>query len=371
MHAYLFGVLDEQHRPQLFGQQQTPFTILGSLPEPDLSSPSGTFAQTGVPMSPPGPHTSGMLLKRSLPFGAASTATTGNVASSTLDPQREQQLQQMVAQAQQMFQAQNYGEAFNLVEQVLQVSPNDLPALILKGQLMGTAGRYSEAQQTIEHILQLDPDNAMGWSMRAVVLSNQGQHQQALNAVERSLELDAQNPETYVIKNNIMGSLAVAQTQTPERASSKLKSARKDEPATGSAGKAFMLGSAISILGLIMGLVGIGLLAIMASIPYIGLLLLSMSIAVLCVNAARGAFRYGIALLIETSIFSVLLAAILGGLGLVGQRFLISQINLRPSLFMPIIALGIWLAAAAAVPFILALGGFIGGLPVRMRRKKS
>ncbi|GCE28438.1 hypothetical protein KDA_39220 [Dictyobacter alpinus] len=384
LHAYLFGVLDEQHRPQLFGQQQTPFMILGDLPDVGPRGVTGAFpqmGQTNTLTNPTGPQTSGSLLKRGLPFGAsASTATavppqapapstSGHIMSSALDPHIDQQNQQVVAQAQQLFQAQNYGEAFNLIEQVLQGSPNDLPALILKGQLLGTAGRYVEAQQTIEHILQLEPDNAMGWSMQAVVLSNQGQHQQALNAIERSLELDAQNPETYVIKNNIMGSLAVVQTQTGEHTSSKLRAARSAGPAI-KGSQAFMLGLALSILGTVLGFVGVGLLAFMASIPYIGLLLISMGIAVLCVNAARGSFRYGFIILLETAIFSILFAAILGGLGIVGQRFVISQINLRPSLFMPVITLGIWLAIAAGVPFVLALIGFLGGIPARMRNKK-
>ncbi|GLV56185.1 hypothetical protein KDH_30280 [Dictyobacter sp. S3.2.2.5] len=273
----------------------------------------------------------------------------------------------MVAQAQQLFQAQNYGEAFNLVEQVLQNMPNNLPALILKGQLLGTAGRYTEAQQVIEHILQLDPNNAMGWSMQAVVSSNLGQHQQALTAVERSLELDAQNPETYAIKNNIMSNLAVAQTQTPEQSKSKLRS----DPEPRKASQGFILGLALSILGIVAGLIGFGLMTFIASIPYIGLFVICISIGILCVNAARGAFHYGLVLLVETILVSVVLAGILGAMYKVGQASLIHQINLHPSLFMPVLVLVAWLIVSAAVPPVLALGGFVGGFPSRRRQKHA
>ncbi|GHO82856.1 tetratricopeptide repeat protein [Dictyobacter formicarum] len=379
LHAYLFGALGEQQRPQLFGQQQVPFSIVGDIPEVApvkqtmATNFSGSF-QSGAE-SP----SSSLLLKKNMPFGAAastatappvqtsSPSTSGHLLSSVLEQQREQQGQQMVARAQQLFQAQNYGEAFNLVEQILQGMPNNLQALILKGQLLGTAARYTEAQQTIEHILQLDPNNAMGWSMQAVVLSNLGQHQQALNAVERSLELDPQNPETYAIKNTIMSNLAMTQTQTTDQSKSKFNA----DEAPKSAAKSFMLGLSLSILGIVAGLIGIGLMAFVASSPYIGLFVISIAIAILCVNAARGAFRYGFALLAETILVSVVLAAILGAMYKVGQSSLIHQINLHPSLFMPIMTLVAWLIIAAVVPPVLALGGFIGGFPGRLRQKKG
>ncbi|GCE02821.1 tetratricopeptide repeat protein [Dictyobacter aurantiacus] len=379
LHAYLFGALSEQQRPQLFGQQEVPFSIVGDIPE--VTATRQTTASNFTAGFQPGTESpsSSMLLKKSGPFGAAaltatappvqttSPSTSGHLLSSALEQQREQQSQQMVAQAQQLFQAQNYGEAFNLVEQVLQNMPNNVLALILKGQLLGTAGRYAEAQQVIEHILQLDPNNAMGWSMQAVVSSNLGQHQQALTAVERSLELDAQNPETYAIKNNIMSNLAVAQTQTPEQPKSKQQS----DTAPQKASQGFIRGLALSILGIVAGLIGFGLMAFIASIPYIGLFVICISVAILCVNAARGTFRYGLALLVETILVSVVLAGILGAMYKVGQASLIHQINLHPSLFMPLLALVAWLIIAAAVPPILALGGFVGGFASRQRHKKS
>ncbi|WP_338251268.1 tetratricopeptide repeat protein [Dictyobacter halimunensis] len=379
LHAYLFGALGEQQRPQLFGQQEVPFSIVGDIPEVTSTrqATAANFAAGFLPGTE-SPSSSTHLKKSGFMGAASSTATappvqavspstSGHFLSSALDQQREQQGQQMVAQAQQLFQAQNYGEAFNLVEQVLQNMPNNLPALILKGQLLGTAGRYTEAQQVIEHILQLDPNNAMGWSMQAVVSSNLGQHQQALTAVERSLELDAQNPETYAIKNNIMSNLAVAQTQTPEQSKSKLRS----DPEPRKASQGFILGLALSILGIVAGLIGFGLMTFIASIPYIGLFVICISIGILCVNAARGAFHYGLVLLVETILVSVVLAGILGAMYKVGQASLIHQINLHPSLFMPVLVLVAWLIVSAAVPPVLALGGFVGGFPSRRRQKHA
>src|SRR5947209_17851795 len=105
------------------------------------------------------------------------------------------------------------GEAFHLVEHVLQIAPTNTSALILKGQLLGTVGRFSEAELAINQALQLEPNNALVWSMRAAVLTNTGQYQLALEAVERSLELEPDNPETHAIKTTIMDQLAMAQHQ--------------------------------------------------------------------------------------------------------------------------------------------------------------
>lgn len=379
LHAYLFSSLDEQHRPQLFGQQQTPFMLVGNLPDntpPQMQSSDAHTTGSPLPPAAPGPATSG-LLKKNIPNAAMGAA----VASSTPAPAGvdnaqaaalEQQHQQMIAQAQKLFDAKNYGESFNLTEQVLQSSPNNLSALILKGQLLGTAARYPEAQSTIEHILQLDPNNAMGWSMRAVVLSNLGQFQLALEAIERSLELDPQNPETYAIKNNIMGSLAMSQSQAQNIPASQLRpAASKSDDAPKKFMPAFLIGSGLSILGIVLGVIGIALLAFVQSIPYIGLLFSSIGLAILCVSAARGAFRNGIAVLLEVTIFSVIIAALLGGVYTRERVALFNQLSIRPSLFQPLIFLAAWLIAAAAIPLILALLGFLIGFPFRLRHRQN
>ncbi len=372
LHAYLFGSLDEQHRPQLFGQQQTPFLLVGDLLAaiPIAETPESATSQmtAGAPwIHASGPATSGLLKKN------VQNAALNAVASAPLDSDnlpaaaQEQQNQQLLAQAQTLFDAQNYGEAFHLVEQILTTSPNNLAALILKGQLLGTGGRYQEAQNTIEHILQLDPNSAIGWSMRAVVLSNLGQHQMALEAVERSLELDAQNPETYAIKNNIMGNLAMTQSQANN---SPIPRIRTDTKPT-SFVRAFLIGAGFSLLGIVLGLVGIALLAFVPSIPYIGLFISSMALAISSVSAARGSFRNGIPIVLAVSLFSLIIAVLLGGAAVLKRATLLDQLSTHPSLFQPLLVLVVWLAAIAAIPFILALLGFLIGLPSRMRARKN
>ena len=376
LHAYLFSTLDEQHRPQLFGQQQIPFLLVGDLPaaaEESQILAANANASVGAPrMAAAGRTTTGLLNNNVPNVAMGATIASPPLAPSGLDAAQaaavEQHNQQMIAQAQQLFDAHDYEKSFNLTEQVLTHSPNNVAALILKGQLLGTAARYPEAQSTIEHILQLDPTNSMGWSMQAVVLSNLGQFQRALEAIERSLELDPQNPETYAIKNTIMGSLAMSQSQAQNISGAPTRAAAT---APMRFGRAFVSGIGFSVLGIILGLLGLALVVFVASIPYLGLFIASIGLAILCVNAARGAFKNGFGVLLAVTVFTGIIAVLLGGIYRFGRVALFHQISVRPSLFQPLLFLAVWLIAAASIPFILALLAFFVGIPSRLRRGKK
>ncbi len=101
-------------------------------------------------------------------------------------------------------------QALNSIEQALHIAPQETSALILKAQILGTMGRFPEALAVVDQLMQLNDRNPLTWSMRAVLLTNMGQYQNALQSIDRSIALDGNNPETQTIKNNIMGSIAMA-----------------------------------------------------------------------------------------------------------------------------------------------------------------
>jgi Putative Zn-dependent protease, contains TPR repeats len=377
--SYLFNTLGEQQRPQLFGQPQASLILVGELPTAPVTNTLAELQPVGpgVPPTPilqsnmAGPQTTGNLLRQAVPFGSSTGTLSpqqGTGAQSPL-PGGAAQQQALMQRAQQAYQAQNYGEAFDLVEQILRMAPQDKDALILKGQLLGTAGRYNEARQTIEQLLQIDQGNAIGWSMLAVVLSNQGHYKPALDAIERSLELDAQNPESYAIKNNITGSIALAASQAGGNAATGSFSLPETETKK-NAGKAFWQGLGIHVLGILLGIIGFGLLSV-ASIPAVaGLLVASLGLGLLMVNATRGAFRYGFSFLGLTLLIAVIVLASLFG---IYQKIdlLFTQLAVHPSLLKPVTFLVCWLLAAAILPFLGALGGLIGHAIKGGRSKKN
>ena len=271
----------------------------------------------------------------------------------------------LVKQARHLIQMQNPNEAFNIVEQALRIAPNDVAALILKGQLLGTVGRFEEAIYVVGLVLQIDPNNALPWSMRAALLTNTGQYHLALQAIERSLELDPNNPETYSIKTSIMGQIAAEQSQ-----SQKLRAVKRGGPAS------FWRAAGIQFLGLIFGLAGAALPVIQPKLPALATLALqSLGLALLCINAVRGSYLYGLTRFLLTFFISAITAAILGAVVLLGGATHIStgriytMLQHNPDLLLPLSFLGLWLAVAAALPLLMALFSLIAGFIVGVRRK--
>lgn len=382
LYTYLFNVLGEQQRPQLFGQEQTPLILVGDLPTTPatLTTPpsSGGISGSLPNSSSIQPFTSNATMASTPQNAAVATATmqsfpsTSGIQLPPLDQQQHLQLQQQTAmllrQAHHLIQMQNPGEAFNVVERLLQLEPSNVNALILKGQLLGTVGRFPEAMSAVQSVLRLDPNNALAWSMQAALLTNMGQYQDALQAVEHSLELDPNNPETYSIKTRITGHMAAMQSKafnTRERTSG--LSQQKEKNTT-----AFFIGAGLQLLGLLIGIAGAVLPIFQPNLPVaLPFLLEGLGLALLCVYGARGAYLYGFPSFILTVFFSIIPAAILGGTYKLGLTRIMQSIADHPPLIIPFLFLGAWLAVGAAIPLVLAIFGLIAGLIVGVRRKKT
>jgi uncharacterized caspase-like protein/Flp pilus assembly protein TadD len=386
LHAYLFNKLSEQHRPQLFGQQTAPFILVGNpvpvtTSDARLSSSPASSAHNssrvgqGLVKTPERPK-SGLLKMYGLASSSGSAAASQTIAAPADSgqtsspnealpkpvPDQQEQCKRILEQAQQYKRNQNYKEAFDLVEQVLQMAPNDIAALTLKGQLLGTAGRFAEATATVEQILQSDPNNALAWNMRAVLLDNMDQQQEALSAIERSLAIDASNPESYGIKTHIMEMLASQQAQRAVQVGAS-PVATKDNP------RAFFIGAGLQVLGFIVGAVGAASPYFLhQTIPYVSLALASLGLATMCVVATQGVFRYGFSRLVLTVLFTILSAAILGGgYQILGLARIIANIQAQTQVtpqaaVVRLLAfgfIGLWLATVAILPFLCSIIGLV------------
>ncbi len=315
LHAYLNNSLGEQQRPQLFGQEHTPLVLVGDMPaliSPQQSGPLSSAFSPGVSQAPPvQPATTGSLAAQGSHYATVTAQISPTTSGKLALPEVEQQCIMLLRQARHLIQMQNAGEAFNYVEQALQIDPTNVAALILKGQLLGTASRYEEALYVVELVLQLDPNNALVWSMRAALLTNTGQYQAALQAIERSLELDPNNPETYAIKTSIMDHIATFQGQGNGQTLTTTN--KRGGP------RSFFIGAGIQFLGLALGVVGAALPILQPRLPIaVAFVLQSLGLALLCVNAARGSYLYGFTRLMLTLFTSALAAAILGVVAILG-----------------------------------------------------
>jgi hypothetical protein len=127
-----------------------------------------------------------------------------------------------------------------------------------------------------------------------------------------------------------------------------------------------------------LGIVGVGLPILKPTLPIsVALILQSLGLAILCINAARGSFLYGFARFLVTLLISgiavAILAAgvILGGVTKIGTGRVYVMILNNHALLVPLLFFGTWLAAAAAIPVLISLLSLIAGLIFGVRRKKK
>ena len=337
-----------------------------------LVSPSGSLAQQAVTAAVGAPtqlsaNGSGIRAPQ-VPSQSPSASGIGRATLETVEQNRRQQCLQMLDQAKQLVLQQNFQQAYQLTETVLQMNPTIPEALVLKGQILGAIGQFPEALSTVQQLVQVAPENALGWSMAAALLANTGQLSEALSAVDRSLSLDPSNSETISIKAMIREKLAEVQVDSGKR--SRLVAPEK-EPRDSA--QSFMIGVGIQLLGLILGLAGAFLLLIKPDLPnFVGLLLESMGLAILAVSAWRGSYLYGWKRFVQTLFFSIMTLGIAGALYEVkAYDFVMRHVSNPFALMVPLVFLVLWLAAAAILPLPLSLVGWIVGAIVRARNGRK
>jgi tetratricopeptide (TPR) repeat protein len=376
LHTFLSNSLDEQHQPQVFGHEQRPIVLVGDMPpllngQENISTSSHSSpAQYSPLVSPSISNQPAEYLQQSsvgIAGAQMSPSTSGQLSIEFLEQNRKQQCLKLLNQARQQVQMQNITEALNTIENILQMAPDYIDALILKGQLLGTIGFFQDALPVAKQVVQLDTSNALGWSMCAALLANMGQLQEASAAIERSIALNPNNPEALAIRDKILTNLA---------RNSLFEQDAKSESTTTSTGKqggakSFLIGALIQILALFVGAIGASILIVRPQLPIIiAFLLESLALAILCVTAARGAYLYGIKRFLFTFVITFLALGILGGLYRFGYHWFTNKVIAFPPLIVPVLFLGFWLVAAAFLPLFAALGGLISGIIIGKRRKR-
>src|SRR5262249_37872798 len=153
---------DEQHQPQVFGQDQRPIVLVGAMPPlAALSANERGYANPVAATSTldPGSEAVNTSQLQQASAGTASAqmspSTSGQISLSTLEQNRKQQCLKLLNQARQLIQMHNLSEAFTIVENILQIAPDYVDALILKGQLLGATGRFQEALTVVTQLLQI------------------------------------------------------------------------------------------------------------------------------------------------------------------------------------------------------------------------
>jgi hypothetical protein len=134
LHALLTNSLDEQHQPQVFGQEQRPIVLVGDMPHLAsnrqenryTSSQSSTMQNSALIQPVNGSQLAGYPQQSSVGLASAqmSPSTSGQLSLEILEQNRKQQCLNLLNQARQMAQMRNISEALNTIESILQIAPD-------------------------------------------------------------------------------------------------------------------------------------------------------------------------------------------------------------------------------------------------------
>jgi Caspase domain len=375
LHAFLSSSLDEQHRPQVFGQEQRPIVLVGEMPPLINRQENISNSTSHAPYAPRvslsmSNQPAEYLNQSSVGIASAqmSPSTSGQLTIDTLEQNRKRQCMMMLSQAQQQFQMQNTPGALSTIEYILQLAPDYIDALILKGQLLGTIGLFQDALPIASQVVQLDPNNALGWSMCATILANMGQLQEASAAIERSIALNPINAEALAIREMLLTSLARnSLLEQDARSRSAIIPTGKNDGV-----RSILIGAIIQIMALCIGAIGASMLIVKPQLPImVAILLESIALAILCVNAARGAYLYGIQRFLVTFVISLVAIGILGGIYRFGYYWFAHKVIAFPPLIVPVLFLGFWLVAATILPILAAMGGLMSRITFGRRQRQQ
>ena len=108
------------------------------------------------------------------------------------------QLQSMIGQAVQAFQAGNHARAETILQKILQLHSNNLPALHILGLIKASEAKHSEAAQLLSKAVKLEPNDPSLRYNLAKALAASGMDIQSLPHHEKAATLTPKNPEVWL-----------------------------------------------------------------------------------------------------------------------------------------------------------------------------
>ena len=100
-----------------------------------------------------------------------------------------------------------YENALSVIEEVLELDPQDFEAWTRKGCLLRLMGRGDEAKAAVEKALGMNAECALAWRARGALLRDNGKHQEGLDCYLRSLQLDPTDFLCWENKGNALTAL--------------------------------------------------------------------------------------------------------------------------------------------------------------------
>ncbi len=126
-----------------------------------------------------------------------------NTASQLTTEQVEALLQQSVQQ----FQAGNYESAIASLDSATEIAPDNDRIWYSRGELMGILGRDQEAIASYDRATQINPDYYEAWYNRGSALKNLNCHEEALASYDRAIQIKQDYYEAWYNRGTVLRDL--------------------------------------------------------------------------------------------------------------------------------------------------------------------
>ena len=110
-----------------------------------------------------------------------------------------------------------YNEALDIFDQILEIDPNNVKALINRSAVLITIGEYQKGINDTDRILTIEPNNIKALSNKGKALANIGLTYDAIENFEKAIEIDPDNYELKKNRNYLFPFVDLLPTKTQER----------------------------------------------------------------------------------------------------------------------------------------------------------
>lgn len=110
-----------------------------------------------------------------------------------IDKHEELRIQQLSYQVKSMFSQKKYSDGLDLLDQILEIDENYIPAFFGKGNALQSFGRFDESNKWYDKILKIEKNNIGALVQKAKLLCSKKEYKQSLKISNAALEIDPSN----------------------------------------------------------------------------------------------------------------------------------------------------------------------------------
>ena len=110
-----------------------------------------------------------------------------------------------------------YDEALGVFDQILEIDPDNVKALINHGAVLTLIGENERAISVADRILTIEPNNVKALSNKGTALANIGYTYDAISIFESALEINPDNQKLIDARNFLFRFIDLLDTNTEEK----------------------------------------------------------------------------------------------------------------------------------------------------------